>query len=174
MAGGFDYLDEGASQGGINKKKLSNLQTDQTGMDESPAEGGEGYVGGNSNASSVGFDYVTGKKGSVTNKPIWSQQSSVMGITDNAGSEDGDAKGINGLQDSTDENASYKRVQTDEGLPQTYRNSAGAGDAGVVDSDEPDSRGVNEVRPDTQKIGAEMPQTKFTSNDGGGAPLFKH
>ena len=174
MAGGFDYLDEGKSQGGINKKKLSNLQTDQTGLEESPAEGGEGYVGGNPNASTMGFDYVTGKKGYSTDKPIWSQQSSMMGVTDNTGSQDGDESF--GGQDSTDEKASYKKVQMDEGLPQTYRRSAGAGDAGPSGSDEPDGEGlgVNQVNPDTQTIGSEMPQTEFTHESGGGAPLFKH
>lgn len=148
----------------------ANLQAKQEGIDDSPADGGEGYTGGNTNAGPVGFDYVTGKKGTVKSQPIWSQQ------TD--GTEGSFAPEVTPAgSDSTDENASYKDVQTEEGLPQTWRTSSGAGDAGPADqvsvstetsSDAQDvpsgSEGVSELA---------MPQTEFTHQEGSGAPKFK-
>lgn len=146
--------------------------TRQQSQVDSPAEGGDGYVGSNTGPK-MGIEVVSGKKGSVTDKPVWSTQSSMMGVQDNSGSEDGDES--NAGSDSTDEKASYKKVQTDEGLPQTWRTSSGAGDAGPADQvDVPSTQG----NPDTQGLGegeaSEMPQTEFTENEGGGAPLFKH
>lgn len=161
----------------MNKDKLNNLQTKQAPHDLSPADGGEGFVGSNT-GKPVGFDYVDGKKGSVTSRPIWSEQSS-------GADQDTGAPAVSfGGQDSTDEKAPYKKVQTDEGLPQTFRSSAGAGDAGPAGSDSGETMtGQSDLhgQPDTQSVPSaddgehelDMPQTQFTSNDGGGAPLFK-
>lgn len=192
--GGFDYLDDVSKKTPINKGRQNNLQVEQEGYPSSPAEGSGGFVGGNSNAGSVGFDYVTGKSGSVTNKPLWSTQSSIMGINDNAGSGDADEKGIQGMQDSTDQYAPYKRVQMDEGLPQTFRKSTGAGDASPAGADEPDQgngafgrlasksgnyktdlnlQGVPSSDAGDHEL-SDMPQTEYTQKYGGGAPLFKH
>lgn len=190
--GGADYLDDVSKDSGGNKKKLSNLQVDQDGMDESPVEGGEGFVGGAPNASSVGFAYITGKKGSTESRPIWGEQTDYTHSKTNSGSEDTTVTPAG--SDSTDEKAPYKKVQTDEGLPQTFRTAEGAGDAGASGSDEPDQDGsfgrlggmgsssYSEDR-NAQSVpsGAtsgdteiEMPMTDFTSREGGGAPLFKH
>jgi hypothetical protein len=153
---------------GSPSNRMSNAQVNQQGMDESPAEGGEGYVGSDTGPS-LGLNIIQGKKGSVTSRPIWSTQSS------GADQDMGAPETSFGGQDSTDEKASYKKIQTDEGLPQTYRNSAGAGDASPSEADEPDTNGLKPQNVDynTQKIGSEMPQTGFTKDEGGGAPLFK-
>ena len=185
-----DYYKELAARPQPNKDKLSNLQTKQDPQDMSPADGGEGYVGSNTGAA-TGFDYVEGKKGSVESRPIWSEQSSTMNVTDNSGSQDGNEQMAG--SDSTDEFASYKRVQSDEGLPQTYRNSEGASDAGPTGSDEPDKNGtfgrlggkgsssyktdLNVKSIPGSEAGdhdMDMPTTEFTHKTGGGAPLFKH
>lgn len=159
-----------------------NGQVKQNGGDLSPVDGSDGFIGANTGAA-MGMKMITGKNGSVTSRPIWSERSS--------GADQGQAaEPISfGGQDSTDEMAPYKKVQTDEGLPQTYRTSKGAGDAGTSDSDEPDSAGgvfgkgeTNQGNPDTQNHPSptdgdakfsDMPQTEFTHNDGGGAPYFK-
>ncbi len=162
------YREDEGTPGG-----LSNGQSRQPAQNLPPSEGGDGgYVGSNTGPV-LGMKMISGKKGYSEDHPIWSEQSSMMGVKDNTGSADGDAKGIQGEQDSTDEFATYKKPQTDEGLLQTFRNSEGAGDAGPSGSDEPEGRGMGEVNEDTQKIGSEMPQTEFTSNEGGGAPLWK-
>jgi len=153
---------------------------------DAPAEGGEGYVGSNTGPK-LGMNVVSGKKGSVTSKPVWSMTSSFKGDEkDNSGSEDIQIHPAG--TDSTDEYATYKKPQNDEGLVQTYRDSKGAGDAGPGGSDEPDKTGgefpggSNQGNPDTQSVPSsssgdhdmsEMPQTEFTHNHGGGAPLFK-
>lgn len=169
-------------------RQMGNLQVIQEGMDASPAEGGEGYIGGNSNAGGIGLEIVQGKKGSVEDRKLWSTQSS--------GDEDSGAENISPSgSDPTDEMASYKHIQTDEGLPQTYRDSRGAGDAGPTGSDEPDQTGGVFGRKDgkgdtsyktDQNIQdhpapesgdesfSDMPQTEFTDVSEGGAPSFKH
>lgn len=162
--------------------RYPNGQVRQGSVELSPADGEEGFVGSDTGPS-LGMNVVSGKKGYTKDMSIWDTQSSRMGTLDNAGSEDGDEKGIEGLQDSTDEDAPYKKVQTDEGMFQTFRTSEGAGDAGTADSDEPDGRGVGQVNPNTQSVPSsdagdhemsDMPQTEFTHLHAGGAPMFKH
>lgn len=163
---------------GTPSDQWTNMQAKQPSTELDPADGGGGFVGSNV-GSMPGMKMVEGKKGSVTPRDIWSAQTDFTKVNANTGSGD-----VNfGGQDSTDESAPYKKVQTDEGLPQTFRTSAGAGDAGPSGSDEPDARGVNEINPDTQnhpspndgeESFSDMPQTEFTHNDGGGAPRFKH
>lgn len=165
--------DEGSPTG------YGNGQSRQPSTELSPADGGEGFVGSNT-GDRLGLQMIEGKKGSVTSKAIWSS----------SGDEAQAAPSVQfGGQDSTDEFASYKKVQTDEGLPQTYRDSKGAGDAGVAGSDEPDQtggafgkEGSNQGRPDVQNHPSpsdgdasfsDMPQTEFTHSDGGGAPRWK-
>jgi hypothetical protein len=124
--GGFDYLDDVSKDSGGNKKKLSNLQVNQTGMDESPAEGGEGFVGGNPNASAVGFDYVTGKKGYSESRPIWGER------TDNearTGASDPDPSQNPAGVDSTEEGASWANVDNANGMPRTHMSNEGASSA---------------------------------------------
>jgi hypothetical protein len=189
--GGFDYLDNVSGDAGSRPTQNSNLQTKQDGLEPSPADGGEGYIGGNSNAGPVGFDFVTGKKGSSTSKPVWSQQTPMEHESE---TDDGAPPLAASASDSTDENADYKDVQTDEGLPQTYRTSKGAGDAGPSGSDEPDSDAtygrlggkggssydtdINAQAPGSSDDGDhsmnDMPTTEFTGREGGGAPLWKH
>lgn len=169
------YREDEGTPGG-----LPNGQSRQPAQDLSPADGADGFVGSNTGPA-LGMNVVSGKKGYSKDMPIWSQQSSTMGVKDNTGSQDGNESF--GGQDSTDELATYKKPQTDEGLIQTYRTADGAGDAGPVGSDEPEGRGIGEVNPDTQSTPgtdsgdhsmSDMPQTEFTHNSGGGAPLFKH
>lgn len=187
--GGFDYLDSVSKDEGSKPQPTSNLQTKQSGMDPSPAEGGEGFVGGNPNASTVGFDYVTGKKGYSEDRSVSSvgESSFKYGEKDNTGTSDAQIEPSG--SDSTDEKASYKHTQYDEGLPQTWRTSFGAGDAGPSGSDEPDKAGLfagvgdGGGKPDTQSVPSAssgdhelngMPQTEVTGLGGGGAPHFKH
>lgn len=167
---------------GTPSDQWSNMQIKQPPHDLSPADGGNGFVGSNTGAG-IGLQMVEGKKGSVTSKPIWSQQTDY--VNNGAGSPDDRPSG----QDPTDEFAPYKKIQTDEGLPQTFRTSKGAGDAGPSGSDEPDRAGgvfgkggSNQGHPDTQDHPSpeegeasfsDMPQTEFTHNDGGGAPRWK-
>jgi hypothetical protein len=176
------YREDEGTPGG-----LSNGQSRQPAQDLPPSEGDGGYVGSNT-GSALGLTMVEGKKGSVTSKAIWSTS---FTEPDNSGSE---GNGFSSAgQDSTDEKASYKDVQTDEGLPQTYRDSKGAGDAGVSGSDEPDQSGGvfqgmggkgprsyntqdNEPPHPPETEGShemDMPQTDFTHSDGGGAPRWK-
>ena len=161
---------------GSPSDQYTNGQTKQPSTDLSPADGGNGFVGSNT-GSQVGMKMVEGQKGYTTDRPIWNTQSSFMGVKDNTGSQDGDESF--GGQDPTDEYASYKKIQTDEGLPQTYRTAKGAGDAGMTGSDEPDKNGTFGKMADggailqNQKIGSEMPKTEFTDSEGGGAPLWK-
>lgn len=177
------YREDEGTPGG-----LSNGQSRMPAMDLPPSEGGsDGFVGSNTGPA-MGLKMVTGKSGSVTSKPIWGETSS------------GDEQGQSapplsfGGQDSTDEDAPYKKIQNDEGLPQTYRDSKGAGDAGVMGSDEPDQAGGtfqgqggkgprsyntqdNEPPHPPMTEGehsmSDMPQTDFTHSDGGGAPRWK-
>lgn len=155
--------DEGAPGG------LPNGQSRQVGQSMPPVEGAEGFTGADSGPA-LGVQMIEGKKGTVSDRPIWSQQSS---------GADQDTAAPSPLkfggQDSTDEYASYKKPQQNEGIIQTFRTSAGAGDAGTAGSDEPDSTSQPEnIELNTQKIGVEMPQTLFTDQEGGGAPKFKH
>ena len=178
--GGFDYLDSVSKDSGRKPETASNAQVEQLGLDRSPAEGGQGYVGGNTNASTLGLDYVTGKKGTVTDKSIWGagETSFKYDAKDNSGTGDSQIKPA--ATESTEESDPAKFPQKDQGLPQTYRSSYGAGDAGPEGSDEPDKEGLFDgvgdggAKIDTQHIGSEMPQTGFTSVEGGGAPKFKH
>lgn len=174
---------------GTPNNQWDNMQTKQPSTDLSPADGGDGFVGSNTGPS-LGLNMVTGKNGSVKSMSVWDRQTDYTRENTNEGS--GDVKF--GGQDSTDEFASYKKIQNDEGLPQTYRDSKGAGDAGVTGSDEPDQSGGvfqgqggkgprsyntqdNEPPHPPMTEGphsmSEMPQTDFTSSDGGGAPLWK-
>lgn len=170
--------DEGSVKG------YGNGQTRQPSTDLSPADGGDGFIGSNT-GERLGLQMVEGKRGTVTSKAIWSS----------SGDEAQAAPPVSfGGQDSTDENASYKKIQTDEGLPQTFRTSFGAGDAGQVGSDEPDQgsgtlQGIGGKGPasyqtqiNDQKVTddsagphsmSDMPQTEFTHSDGGGAPRWK-
>jgi len=145
--------------------RYGNNQVKQPGVELSPADGGSETPG-------VGLKVVSGKKGYVTDKPIWSQET--------GGDDGGDA--IPPMEpagsDSTDEKALYKKVDNSEGLPQTFRTAKGAGDAGPSDQVSVDT----ETRDDTQSVAdgtdgeheVDMPQTSFTHEDGGGAPAFKH
>lgn len=168
-----------------NYDRNSNLQIKQAPHDLSPADGGEGFVGSNTGPD-VGLTVIQGKKGYSQNLPVWEQKSTFTDYQDNTGST-GNTFGNPG-EDSRDEFATWKRPQTDEGLPQTYRSADGAGDAGPSGSDEPDKEGLFGSKkdgggnPDTQSIPSSdsgghelgaMPQTNFTDNDGGGAPKFK-
>lgn len=171
------YREDEGSVGG-----WGNGQSRQPSTELSPADGGEGFIGSNTGPA-LGLKMVEGKKGTVTSKPIWGDTST----GDTAGESAEPVKF--GGQDSTDEFSSYKKIQTDEGLPQTFRTSAGAGDAGTAGSDEPDrvggvfgKGGSNQGHPDTQNHPSpsdgdasfsDMPQTEFTHNDGGGAPRWK-
>jgi hypothetical protein len=174
---------EGSPQGRYNNGQIKQA----AGQELSPVDGADGYVGSNTGPA-LGLKIVSGKKGYSTDRPIWSEQSSTMGLKDNAGSEDGDEAGIQGKTWDTSEKASYKKIQTDEGFPQTWPTAKGAGDAGTTESDEPDKEGVfgsvgdGGGEPDTQSVpgsGAgehtmsDMPQTEFTHLHGGGAPRFK-
>lgn len=190
--GGFDYLDSVSKDSGSKPSLNSQMHVEQKGNVDMPADGGEGYVGGNSNASAFGMKYVTGKSGYSEDRPIIENTSFAPGDKDNTGT--GDSQISAAGSDSTDEKASYKKVQMDEGLPQTYRNSAGAGDAGPAGSDEPDMDrvfGSDKRSPNdgnyatdlnTQSVPSsdagdhdmDMPQTEFTSKGGSGAPYFKH
>lgn len=124
--GGFDYLDDVSKDPGGNKKKLGNLQTDQISMEESPAEGGGGYVGGNPNASAVGFDMVTGKKGYSESRPIWGERT---GADDQYGASDPDPSEKTAGVDSTEEGADWAHVDTADGLPRTHMSNEGASSA---------------------------------------------
>lgn len=161
--------------------QYSNGQVKQPSSDMSPAEGGDGYVGSNTGPD-LGLNMVTGKKGYSQNMPIWEQKSSFTDYQDNTGST-GNAFDFPG-QDPTDEKASYKKIQTDEGLPQTFRDSAGSGDASPAGADEPDARGVkpSTVYEHTQSVPSadagdhqlsDFPQTEYTNIGNGGAPAFK-
>lgn len=167
----------------------ANGQSKMPSNDLSPADGGDGFIGSNT-GERLGLSMIEGKKGSVTSRPIWGEQSSFTGVKENTGSGDVSFGG----QDSTDEFAPYKKIQTDEGLPQTFRDSKGAGDAGASGSDEPDQTGGvfqgqggsgprsyntqdNEPSHPPMTEGphemSDMPQTDFTHTDGGGAPHWK-
>lgn len=172
---------------GTPSDQWSNMQIKQPPHDLSPADGGNGFVGSNTGAG-IGLQMVEGKKGSVTSKAIW--KTPFTDVNTNDGS--GDVKF--GGQDSTDEYASYKKPQSDEGLLQTYRDSKGAGDAGPTGSDEPDQSGgvfqgqggkgprsyntqdnvPSHPSPEEgEESFSDMPQTDFTHSDGGGAPRWK-
>lgn len=174
--------DEGSPTG------YGNGQSRQPSTDLSPADGGDGFIGSNTGPA-LGLQMVEGKKGSVTSKAIWNTS---FTEPDNSGSEDNTFKSAG--QDSTDEYATYKKPQEDEGLPQTYRDSKGAGDAGPAGSDEPDQSGgvfqgmggkgprsydtqINDQSVSDSSAGdhsmSDMPQTDFTHTDGGGAPRWK-
>jgi hypothetical protein len=163
-------------EGELMKDRLKNGQVNQDTQDLSPVDGADGFIGAET-GTQPGLKVVSGKQGYSTDRPIWNQQSSFTNTQDNTGST-GNALS-NGGQDSTDEYASYKKIQTDEGLPQTWRTSDGAGDAGPTDSDEPESHGANPnaARENTQNVSeggmSDMPQTEFTRVEGGGAPLYK-
>lgn len=170
---------------------LSNGQSRMPAMDLPPSEGGsDGFVGSNTGPA-LGLNMITGKNGSVKSMSVWDRQTDFTGANSNTGSGDVSFGG----QDSTDEFAPYKKVQTDEGLPQTFRDSEGAGDAGPDNSDEPDQSGGvfqgqggkgprsyntqdNEPEHPSMTEGqhsmSDMPQTDFTHTDGGGAPRWKH
>jgi len=130
--GGFDYLDSVSKDAGDKPRQQGNLQTVQKGMDASPAEGGEGYVGGNTNASSIpAMEFVTGKKGSVESRPVWSAGETSFKYDEKDNSGTGDETLVpNPLDGSTDEGNSRFHVQDAHGLPRTWRTSSGAGDAG--------------------------------------------
>jgi len=186
-----DYYRSLSARRPPNYSKMPNLQANQAPLDQTPSEGGDGFVGSDTGPA-VKFSYISGKKGYSEDVPIWSEKSS--GGSQKTGADTG-APGLDRPQgqDSRDEYAPWKYVQHDEGLPQTHRNSFGAGDAGPASSDEPDESGVfgrqggkgdTSYRTDqnVQDIpGAEsgdtdtdgLPQTIITSVDGGGAPIFK-
>ena len=150
-------------------------QTLQQSNDLSPVDGGEGFVGSNT-GSALGLRVESGKTGYSKDYPIWDQQSSTMGIADNAGSSDADEGGIQDLQDSRDEKADWKRVDTSEGLPQTAYTNAGNGGAPDLDAgDKSVDLNTQSVPSATagEKNSSDMPQTEFTHNDGGGAPIWK-
>lgn len=193
MADVDDYYKDLAARPKPNYDRNPNFQIKQDPLELSPADGSDGFVGSNTGEVS-GLKVVSGKTGYSKDMPVWEEQSSMMGVKDNTGSEDGDAKGIEGDTDSTDEMATWKRPQQDEGMIQTYRDSKGAGDAGPTGSDEPDQSGgafqgmggkgpaSYKTQENTQSVpdssagdhDMDMPQTEFTSTDGGGAPKFKH
>ena len=168
-----DYYKELAARPKPNYDRLPNLQTKQSVQNLPPAEGSEGYIGAETGPA-IGLDVVEGKKGYSEDRPIWNE----ISTGDNADMAAPATKF--GGQDSTDEFADYKRPQTDEGLPQTYRDSVGAGDAGPAMSDEMSE--PTGPRPETQSVPSsdagdheiDMPQTEHTHAYGGGAPLFKH
>jgi hypothetical protein len=173
-----DYYRSLAARPAPNRSKNSNLQTDQAPHDLSPADGGDGFIGSETGPE-VGFDYVTGKKGYTQDKPIWDKQSSFTDYPDNAGSDL--AKDVSHEEDSRDEKAPWKKVDTSEGLPQTGRTNQSHEGVPLENLSARDDGGGN---PDTQSVPSaespgdkefsDMPQTDFTSQDGGGAPQFKH
>jgi hypothetical protein len=135
-----------------------------------PQEGADGFVGSNTGPT-LGIKVIQGKNPTIESRSVDSIQRSSGENQDTAAPSPLRFEG----QDSTDEKASYKDIQMERGLPRTFRNANGAGDAGPTDSDEADNyTGSPDLqKPDTQKIGSEMPQTKYTDEDGGGAPKFK-
>lgn len=179
MATVDDYYKELAARPAPNHDKLTNLQTNQSPLEEAPVDGGDGFIGSNTGPT-MGFKYVEGKNGSVKSMPVWGRQST--GEDQDMGAPEMSFGG----QDSTDEKAPYKHIQTDEGLPQTFRKANGAGDATPGHySEGEDAMGQSENRgePDTQSVPSsssgdhtmsDMPQTEATHNFGYGAPLFKH
>lgn len=178
------YREDEGTPGG-----LSNGQSKLPAMDLPPVEGNGGFLGSNTGPS-LGLTMVEGKRGSVSASSVWDKQTDFTRENSNTGSGD---VGFGG-QDSTDEKAPYKHVQTDEGLPQTFRDSKGAGDAGPIGSDEPDhscgtfqgqggkgprSYNTQDNEPPHPPMTegphemSDMPQTDFTHTDGGGAPKWK-
>ena len=136
----------------------------QPALVDSPAQGGDGFVGSNTGPA-VGIKVIQGKNPTIESRSVDSIRTSSGQDQDTAAPSPLRFEG----QDSTDEKATYKDVQNKEGLPQTWRTSKGAGDAGPADQ-----VSVNtETSPDTEKIGSEMPQTNFTYEEGSGAPRFK-
>jgi len=199
--GGFDYLDSVSKDEGSRPRQTANLSTEQKGYPSAPVDGGEGYVGGNSNASAVGMDYVTGKKGYTTERPIWSEVT--HDATEDSASPEPGRPGM----DSTDE-MSQKHVKSADGLPRTWPDSKGAGSAdsstdspetepesrfgstekdkegfGYLDQAAKSGQPVNPEQEAAQSVPSEdykgdteleMPQTENTSAFGDGAPVFKH
>lgn len=176
-----------------NYSKTANLQTKQAPLDLAPVDGGDGFIGSDTGPT-VNFNYITGKKGYSEDLPIWKEVSSHTDYGDESGSSDmDDASAVTHGEDSRDEFADWKRVKSDEGLPQTHVDSFGAGDGGPSGSDEPDvkgsfgrmgGKGSNSYNTDLNvqdvpsadsgdKDSSELPQTLFTHASGEGAPMFK-
>lgn len=176
-----------------NYSKNPNLQAKQAPLELAPVDGGEGFVGSNTGPA-VGFSYITGKKGFSEDVPVWEEVSTFKDYPDMTGSTTPNGRDIKPAgEDSRDEFASWKHVQTDEGLPQTYWKAGGAGDGTPPDSDDPDTngtfgrlggKGAASYRTDlnVQDIPSDesgntdtdsLPQTVFTDMGGSGAPKFK-
>jgi hypothetical protein len=176
-----------------NYSKNPNLQTKQAPLELAPVDGAEGYVGSNTGPA-VDFNYITGKKGYSEDVPVWGEESTQTRYKDESGSSDEDSEtAIKHEEDSRDEFAPWKHVQTDEGLPQTFWKAGGAGDGTPANSDNPDSNGtfgrmggkgpvsyktdlnVQDIPSDDSGDydSSALPQTLFTEVEGGGAPMFK-
>lgn len=140
-SGGFDYLDEVSKDAGSKPSQTANLATKQKGFEPAPVDGGEGFIGGNDNASSVGMNFVTGKKGSVESRPIWSEQT---GDNDETFSQQkaGDSEPMptreNTGTDSTEEGADWAHTEESQDLPKTFWGNKGAG-TGDSSTDSPES-----------------------------------
>jgi hypothetical protein len=160
-----------------NYDKTMNLQTKQAPLDLAPVDGGEGFIGSNTGPA-VGFNYITGKKGFSEDMPVFDEVTSFKGYPDSTGSTTPNAKDIEpGTEYSRDEFADWKHVEGKSGFPQTQFTHVDEGGASM------NNDGVNGGgNPNTQPIPSadsgdsdmsDLPVTEFTTNDGGGAPLFK-
>src|ERR1700685_4660537 len=128
MATVDDYYKELEGRPKPNMDRLPNFQIKQDPLELSPVDGSDGFIGSNTGEVS-GMKVVSGKTGYSKDVPVWTEETSFKNSdVDNSGSEDAVIKSP--PTDSTDEFATWKRPQTDEGLLQTYRDSSGAGDAG--------------------------------------------
>jgi hypothetical protein len=175
-----------------NYSKNANLQAKQAPLDLAPVDGGDGFVGSNTGPA-VNFNYITGKKGFSEDMPVWEEVSSFKDYPDMTGSTTPDQKDIKPAgEDSRDEFAPWKHVETDEGFPQTAYTATPNGGTPPV-NDEPDQDGIfghmggsgkTSYKTDlnVQSIPSDesgdtdttsLPTTEFTHNDGGGAPIFK-
>lgn len=159
-----------------NYSKTPSLQTKQAPLDLAPVDGGDGFVGSETGPN-VGFNYITGKKGFSEDVPVWEEVSSFTEYKDNSGSTDMDDQSVTHAEDSRDEMAPWKHVETKAGQPQTAFTHIKEGGSSADQSGE--EGGGN---PDTQEIPSaesgdsdtpEMPVTEFTHSDPGGAPAFK-
>lgn len=201
--GGFDYLDSVSRDAGSRPRTSSQLKTVQKGLDNAPVEGGEGYIGGNSNASPVGMDFVTGKKGSVTDRSVWDDETPqvVLDKVEGSGAPEMSRPGM----DPTGE-MEQKQIKMADGLPRTWEGNRGAASADSSESspeNEPTSNfgstqrdpggfaylsedhdpvntsqeAINPAGHADESSGeheVDFPQTENTSAFGDGAPVFKH
>jgi len=166
-------------EGSANERYPNGQVKMATGHDLAPTDGANGFVGSETGPA-LGMKVIEGKRGTVESRSLDSIVTSSGGPQTSGA--DTATPGLDRMmgQDPTDEKATYKRIQNDEDLPQTFRSSRGAGDAGPAGSDEPDKEGLFDgvgdggAKLDVQHIGVEMPQTGFTDVEGGGAPKFKH